>query len=104
MQLNFFLVVLMATTYVHQAGFQTLTPSSRLALLRAVVAKQELAIDQWHTSTTDKAYHDGHYYSDKAPGTAALTLPAFAAAAGVLRLAGVDLDSKTGWLATSWAA
>jgi hypothetical protein len=73
-------------------------------LLRSVCEGYGIAIDRWHQRTPDKAKHDGHYYSDKAPGTAALALPAFAAAAGVLKLAGVDLDSPTGWRVTSWAA
>ena len=90
--------------YVHQGRFDSPTPFSRLALLHALVRDGTLAIDRWHERTPDKAFAKGHYYSDKAPGTAALALPAFAAAAGGLRLAGVELDSSTGWLVTSWAA
>jgi hypothetical protein len=72
--------------------------------LHALAQEGTLAIDRWHQRTPDKALHDGHYYSDKAPGAAALALPAFAGAAGILKLSGVDLDSKTGWRVTSWAA
>jgi hypothetical protein len=39
-------------------------------------------------STADLAFHDGHYYMDKAPGLALLTAPMFA----TLRGAGVETD------------
>ncbi len=97
-------VLLYALSYPHQHRFTFPTAVSRLDLLHAVAQEGTLRIDRWHTNTCDKAFHDGHYYSDKAPGTVALALPAFAVAAGGLRLAGVDLDSPTGWLVTSWAA
>lgn len=90
--------------YVHPRAYDAPTPFSRLALLHALVQDRTLAIDRWHARTPDKAFANGHYYSDKAPGTAALALPAFAAAAGALRWAGVELDSEAGWLITSWAA
>ena len=36
-------------------------------------------IDEWHWSTNDKAWVDGHFYSVKSPGVAALSLPAYLA-------------------------
>jgi hypothetical protein len=36
-------------------------------------------IDRWHWETKDKAWVDGHFYSVKAPGLAAATLPAYLA-------------------------
>jgi hypothetical protein len=33
-------------------------------------------IDEWHWSTNDKAWVDGHFYSVKSPGVAAVSLPA----------------------------
>ncbi|HEX8207589.1 MAG TPA: hypothetical protein VF587_16115 [Solirubrobacteraceae bacterium] len=52
--------------------------SSHYALVRALDSGTA-QIDRWHAETLDKAYYDGHYYSVKAPGLAALTLPWFAA-------------------------
>lgn len=49
--------------------------NSRLGLVKAVVEEHRLAIDSYHTGefeTEDKAFIDGHYYSDKAFGTSAL--------------------------------
>jgi hypothetical protein len=63
-----------------------------------------IAIDAYHDNTPDKALFCDHFYSDKAPGAAGLALPAFAGAAVLLRVAGVDLESVDGWLASSWAS
>lgn len=45
---------------------------SRLDLVHAIVDKHSLQIDAYHWNTWDKAVYQGHYYSDKAPGTAVL--------------------------------
>jgi hypothetical protein len=49
--------------------------NSRLGLVKAVVEEQRLTIDSFHTddfATEDKAFVNGHYYSDKAIGTSVL--------------------------------
>jgi hypothetical protein len=45
-------------------------------------------IDRWHWETNDKAWVDGHFYSVKSPGVAALSLPFYLAIDG---LGGKDL-------------
>jgi hypothetical protein len=45
---------------------------SRLDLTHAIVDGGTLRIDKYHWNTWDKAVYQGHYYSDKAPGTAVL--------------------------------
>jgi hypothetical protein len=45
---------------------------SRLDLTHAIVDGQTFRIDKYHWNTWDKAVYQGHYYSDKAPGTAFL--------------------------------
>ncbi len=77
---------------------------SRLDLLHSVWTHHSLTIDEYHERTPDKAVANGHYYSDKAPGTVALAFPGFAVSALALKVLGVGVESKTGWLATSWAA
>src|SRR5215204_4086523 len=57
----------------------TANEKSRLALIAAVVERHRLDIDADHAMTGDKAWHDGHYYSDKAIGTAVLGVPVYAA-------------------------
>jgi 4-amino-4-deoxy-L-arabinose transferase-like glycosyltransferase len=63
---------------------------SRYDLVRAVVEEGTVRIDSFHENTGDKAFKDGHYYSDKVPGTAILGVPAYAAYLAVNRLAGVE--------------
>ena len=40
-------------------------------------SKGQAQIDQWHWDTNDKAWVNGHFYSVKSPGTAALTTPLY---------------------------
>ena len=49
--------------------------NSRLGLVKAIVEEKRLTIDSYHAgefATEDKAFYDGHYYSDKAPVTSLL--------------------------------
>jgi hypothetical protein len=102
--LALFALLLFACVYVHQKRFNSATPVSRLNLLHALVMHGTFRIDAFHQNTPDKAIHEGHYYSDKAPGTVALAFPGFVLAALGLGTLGVSLDSDTGWLVSSWVA
>ena len=64
---------------------------SRFDLTRALVERHTLRIDAYHANTFDKAYFNGHYYSDKAPGLSLLAVPVWAADYVVERAAGRDL-------------
>ena len=50
--------------------------TAHFAQVRAFAAGQP-EIDRWHWETGDKAWVDGHFYSVKAPGVAALSLPLY---------------------------
>jgi hypothetical protein len=63
-----------------------------------------IAIDQYGGNTSDTAEFEGHLYSDKAPGTVVVAVPAFTLGALLLRAMGQDLDSAFGWLLSSWIA
>ena len=60
---------------MHSMGWAQL---SNYAQVRAL-ADGRAEIDRWQWETKDKAWVDGHFYSVKAPGLAALTLPAYLA-------------------------
>jgi len=95
-----FCLLMFCYAYVHQrSGWNQ---NSRLDLLHAIFVHKTLTIDAYHENTGDKSIHNGHYYSDKAPGIVVLALPAFALSAGLLRVLDVDIDSPEGWLISDW--
>jgi hypothetical protein len=95
-----FCLLLFCYSYIHQRpGWNQ---NSRLDLLHAIFVHKTLKIDAYHENTGDKSIHNGHYYSDKAPGIVALALPAFALSAGILRVLDIDIDSPKGWLISDW--
>ena len=75
-----------------------------LAALHAVVIKQTMVIDDYHVYTGDKAFINGHYYSEKAPGVAVLALPAFGLTVLLQRMMGIDPDAARAWSASAWIA
>ena len=76
--------------------------NSRFDLLRAIVERHTLQIDDYHENTQDKAYARGHYYSDKAPGLVFLAVPFAEAARAVMRAIGVNPESVRGEYALSY--
>jgi hypothetical protein len=74
--------------FFYQAGGWN--QNSRFDLVRAVVEERTFRIDDYHTNTGDKALIDGHYYSDKAPGLALISIPPVALARPVLDAVGID--------------
>ncbi len=60
---------------MHSMGW---AQQSSYAQVKALAAGQS-EIDRWHWETKDKAWFGGHFYSVKAPGLAAFTLPAYLA-------------------------
>jgi hypothetical protein len=93
-------VVLVSYTYFYQGGGWN--QNSRFDLVRAVVERGTLRIDAYHENTDDKAFANGHYYSDKAPGLALLAVPVAEAIRPLLRAAGVDPASARGLVAISY--
>lgn len=58
---------------------------SRYDLVVALVDDHTTQIDRNQANTGDKAFYNGHYYSDKEPGSAILGVPAY----GLMRLVGL---------------
>jgi hypothetical protein len=85
--------------WVHQCP-ENPNATSRLDLLHAIVKHGTAHVDSYHHNTTDKAWWNGHYYSDKPPGFVLWALPCFA---GLSVLLGGDyLETESGWLLSSW--
>jgi len=93
-------VAFISYAYFYQGGGWN--QNSRFDLVRAIVEQQTLRIDAYHDNTYDKAYYQGHYYSDKAPGLALLAVPAAALERPLLRAVGIDPASPRAWVATSY--
>lgn len=72
--------------------------NSRFDLVCAIVEQGTLRIDDFQQNTGDKAFANGHYYSDKAPGLALLAVPAARAGRVLLRIMGLDPASPRGLL------
>lgn len=83
--------VALFTTYAFFVGAPAWNQNSRLALTRAIVEDGSVQIDRFHETTGDKAQRNGHWYSDKAPGTSWLATPAYAAFWAVRRVTGGEL-------------
>src|SRR5579859_5072507 len=52
-------------------------PDTRIFLTASIVDRGKLNIDPYAQYTGDKAAYNGHYYSDKAPGSSLLAVPAY---------------------------
>lgn len=61
-----FAVLFLSAAYFHVPG--SWNPNSRMNVTLALVERHTTAIDAYHTNTNDKAFSNGHFYSDKAPG------------------------------------
>ncbi len=73
-----FALALVSYAYFYQAGGWN--QNTRFAMVRAVVEDGSARIDRFHRATGDKSKRGDHYYSDKAPGSSWLGVPAYAAA------------------------
>ena len=60
---------------MHQMGWAQMAHFDQVQAF----SKGQAQIDQWHWDTNDKAWVDGHFYSVKSPGMAALTTPLYVA-------------------------
>jgi hypothetical protein len=88
--------ILLFTLLLFAYGFFQQYPAwneySRYDLIRALVEQGTTQIDSFHENTGDVAFYAGHWYSDKAPGTALLGLPVYVlllVSSGLSRTSGV---------------
>src|ERR1700686_4443696 len=89
-----FSVIFISYAYFYEgAGWNQ---NSRLDMVRAMVEQGGLRIDAFHQNTEDKAFANGHYYSDKAPGLALLAVPIAEATRPILRALNIDPESPRG--------
>jgi len=89
-----FVLLFASFAYFYQAGGWN--QNSRFALVRAITNEGTLNIDPFMHSTGDKAFHNGHYYSDKAPGIGLAAAPLVAAVRPIYRAFGGDPETYEG--------
>jgi hypothetical protein len=88
--------------YFYQAGGWN--QNSRFALVRAMTEQDSLRIDAYRDTTGDRAVWNGHFYSDKAPGTSLLAFVPVDVVRALNGAAGLDPDSDAAIARTSYAA
>jgi len=82
------LVVFVSLAYF--VGPPAWNQNSRFALTRAMVERGALDIDQDHHTTGDKSFRDGHFYSDKAPGSSLLAALPHAITMAIIQVSGAE--------------
>lgn len=98
--ISIFILLFCAYAYIHQTD--AWNHNSRMDALHALVVRRELNIDAYAKNTGDKAFVNGHFYSDKAPGIFFLAIPSFAAASAILTALRINVESSAGWFLASW--
>jgi hypothetical protein len=71
----FFTFFIIYSFFIHWVGWNE---NSRLALIRAIVDEGRFEIDSYANQTTDRAFFNEHYYSDKDPGLSLVAMPIYA--------------------------
>jgi len=97
-----FVLLFTSYAYFYQAGGWN--QNSRFDLVRAITNEHSLRIDPFQANTGDKAFFDGHYYSDKAPGIALAATPVVWIARPILTFFGGDPESYGGIAFLSYLA
>jgi MFS family permease len=69
--LSFFVMYSFFVSYINW------NENSRLDLTMAVVDEHRFEIDSYYNNTGDRAFYNGHYYSDKEPGMSFLAVPVY---------------------------
>jgi hypothetical protein len=89
-----FLLLFASYAYFYQAGGWN--QNSRFGLVRALTNEHSVRIDRFEKATGDKAFFEGHYYSDKAPGLALTAVPIVALTRPIMALGADDPESYGG--------
>ena len=97
-----FVLLFVSYGYFYQAGGWN--QNTRFNLVRAILNDGSLQIDPYHLNTGDKAFHDGHYYADKAPGLSFAALAIVWPVRFALGLAGGDGETFEGLALLSYVA
>lgn len=93
-----FLILL--TTYLYVLPKSNWNSQSRIFLVYAIVDQNTLNIDAYQEGTGDKAFFEGHYYTDKSIGPSLVALPAYVV---VDKLLSPDANYRLGQWLPNWS-
>jgi hypothetical protein len=91
-----FLLTLVAVSTLGVINLPNVQDITRLSLSLSLAERGSVNIDPYHRLTTDRAFYNGHWYSDKAPGLSLLAIPTVEA------LRGIDAVSGSGSRLPIW--
>ncbi|MFC2052921.1 hypothetical protein ACFLV7_01305 [Chloroflexota bacterium] len=80
-----FFVLLLSYLFFSQ-NYKNSNIVSRMSLTLSILQERTVIINKFHEATIDKAYYNGDFYSDKAPGIALSSLPISAVVYNILRI------------------
>lgn len=73
-----FLILIVCYAYF-LPRIENVNSTSRMNLVYAVADQGTIRIDDYHKNTVDKAFFDGHYYTEKSIGPSVVALPVYVA-------------------------
>jgi hypothetical protein len=88
-----FLAAVLLCSYAYFESGEGWNQNSHFDLTRALVEQNTVKIDSYQGNTGDKAFFEGHFYCDKAPGLSLVAAPVWALIRVLARAAGKDPDS-----------
>jgi hypothetical protein len=79
MELKLFVLFFVVYSALSQTGYMDVNAGTRLALTKSIVDYRTFIIDHYqeYTGNVDYSQYDGHFYTDKAPLTSFLAIPAY---------------------------
>jgi MFS family permease len=70
--------------------------NSRYDLTRSIVEERDFEINEYYNNTGDRAFYEGNYYTDKAPGQSLIATPIYASWKSIYSIFGSTKVNKTG--------
>ncbi len=93
-RLKLLCVAMLLLSYAYFYSGRSWNQNSHFNLTRAIVEQHTLKTDSYHQNTGDKAFFNGHYYSDKAPGLSFAAVPIWATIQAALEISDKSLTSE----------
>lgn len=99
-----FLLLFFTYAYIYQGRMRGSSHNSRQYLLTAIVDDHSFIIDKYHKNSSDKAFYNGHFYSEKAPGVTVLALLPFYLSTRFFEILGWNIHTEIISIMRSWFA